>query len=621
MSAAAKPKLLYFQWNHRPLSVYGNYMLTHTEEHVKALSHHFDVIRISSDVDFARVCDRHEPDLALFESGYQLNQSRRPCISNVRNDRSVPKLALFNADSWSHTRSGFLSDMDDWQVDDFFSICTTQKDYLPPGTGGFVWPNFFDPAVFRDYGCAKSIPVILTGQRYELYPWRKAVFGLLSKVYPCLVCPTFGYTDGLASRSLSGESYARALNASMVAPSCGTVMREVVRKHFEIPASKCCLIAERTPSLVAAGFVHMENCAFVDESDVLDVVEHLFRNPDELARVTQSGYEMVHDRHTYRHRPQIHQWLMLKKSLRPGQEIIQQGPFGSLVAAGTGGPPAPVATATGLDRRLLARGQANLSALKVDKAADDFSACLAYCPRLSEALLGLALCDLERGDAEAAATRLRRQVEVTTIEYGATRPDPIEWAYFIVALVCSGHLDEAASLIGWYPDLSHVELDNVRRALILLGVCRDERPSPKPNSGRPSRSLHDVASRDFKNFMDWFGRLVSASGNRAPLIRLGNGGEEAGLSRGRATAPSHRTSLPQRLAETLDALLVAARLDAIRPNVPPRAGFDYLGHVRTLAKTSLLKSPTLVPIRKLRKAGRVRQEIRRLRNEFSIAAD
>ena len=84
--------------------------------------------------------------------------------------------------------------------------------------------------------------------------------------------------------------------------------------------------------LEAAGFVDMKNCVFVDERDVLDKVGYLLQHEDELKAITDAGHDLVHSRHTLKQRDQLFQWFQLHRNLKPGERIVQRGPFGKFVA-------------------------------------------------------------------------------------------------------------------------------------------------------------------------------------------------------------------------------------------------------------------------------------------------
>lgn len=126
---------------------------------------------------------------------------------------------------------------------------------------------------------------MLTGSIDPQYPWRHKIYKKLSASYPSLICPHLGYSSSAtAHQILIGRQYAHALNASWFVPTCGTVAKEIVRKHLEIPGARSCLITERSAALVAAGFADFENCIFVDEHDVSDKVTYLFKNQDTLKK-------------------------------------------------------------------------------------------------------------------------------------------------------------------------------------------------------------------------------------------------------------------------------------------------------------------------------------------------
>ena len=57
------------------------FVLAHQREHVKCLSQFFNVVVIDHDCDYQQICDRHQPDLTLFESGVEY----RPLPANKDN--------------------------------------------------------------------------------------------------------------------------------------------------------------------------------------------------------------------------------------------------------------------------------------------------------------------------------------------------------------------------------------------------------------------------------------------------------------------------------------------------------------------------------------------------------
>lgn len=602
---ATKPRLLFFQWDHRPNASLSSYLVTQTSEHARCLAEYFDVTVIAEDCDYAEACDRHRPDLVLVESGYQTTVSRRPTVRNVRANPGVPKLGFHNADSWSDCRSGFLSDMEHWGIDTYFSICTTTAEYMPSvADRTFVWPNFIDPAVYRDYGLEKTVPVMLCGKAHGTYPWRQAVFPVVAELFPTLNCPQFAHQSGLGGRSLTGTAYARALNASRISLTCGTMAREVVRKHFEIPAVATCMIAEKAAVLEEAGFVHMENCVFARPDEVVEIIDALLADPETLARIARSGHDLVHARHTLSQRPQIAQWLQLHATLAPGETIVQRGPFGDLVAARDTAPARSWKSSESADRALLRQAADRLADGDIRTARDLYARCLEFAHYLPEARLGLARCALAEGDPGTAADLLARLVEGTTVDYGAKDPDPAEWALLILSVVARGRLDEAVDLCAWYPDLASVELDRVRQAVFLLAGR-----TPPPAATTPDRpSIHALPELSDAEWTAWVATTLDAAGQGLLAARIRGDGAGA--------VPPTRVRGRERMLRLLGGAFGALGLTALRPNVPATPDFAYLRHVKLALARAATRHPLGARLREMRRRRRARSEMAEIRTRL-----
>lgn len=589
ISTGPKPKLVFFQWDHTPNAGAAKFLLLHMQDHVKCLSQSFDVTVVNEDCDFAEVCDRIRPDIALFESGYRTHGSRRIDIRNVRADSSIPKIGLHNGDPWCDRRAGFLSDMEHWGIDTFFAICTMTPTYTPAAADHFfAWPNFIDPTIFHDYRIDKTVPVMLAGQSYCLYPWRQKVYPLLAGNYPSLICPQFKYESRAAQRMFVGEAYARALNASKVVPTCGTMGKEVVRKHFEIPAAMSCLLTERTPGLEMAGFVDGENCIFVDGEDVLDRLDHLFSHPEELERITRAGHDLVHARHTLAHRPQMREWYELSRQLRPGQRVVQENPFEPLrIADAAHAPQRPLAI-TALDRLDITQGDAALSRGDVVAARGHYDKALTYVTYLPEARLRLAICDLLEGKAQAALDRASDLVGTTTVDYGAADPDPAEWAFVLVSMICLGRLADAERLVGWYPALKGGELGYVRAALDRLAG----RPVTAPDEAPFTRaSVHALPHLGFSEWLERLANFAAAAG-QDEIARA--------LRERAAPVGGEKRRLKVRGYTGIERALRVVGLGTVLPNVPPLPEFGFLPRLGRSTARTVLRSRFGQPLNRLR---------------------
>jgi Glycosyl transferases group 1 len=499
---SAKPTLIFFQYKYD--DKLPAFLLAHKREHVKCLSQFFNVVVVDHDCDYEQICDMHQPDLTLFESGVPFPSCDRPKITNPRAYSKIPKLGFLHSDAFCCGRAGFLSDMDHLGIATYFAIATAAAENTPAISDSlFVWPNFVDPELYRDFGLWKSIPVLFAGNNSALYPWRQRMVRLISKNYPSLICNHPGYGPQKAQQQTRvGEPYARMLNASWFVPSCGTLAKEVVRKHFEVPACKSCLVAEPSPALEAAGFIDMVNCVFADEHDVLDKLSFLFNDQDALEKIVQAGFELVHRYHTIKQRDQILQWYELNKAIQPHQKIVQSGPFEPLrLVDGSSGRIASGLIPNGLHLQLLRQGDQLLWQHDYKGAERFYLKCAQYIPWMPEPKLRLALCNLYKGNAKAALSWISEPIQFTLSEYRAVDPDPVEWAYFILATICSGDLGEAIKRAKQFPWLRHQELDRARRASMILAGRRIMLPAENGQLQERRRSIHQLPQRSDD---EWF---------------------------------------------------------------------------------------------------------------------
>ena len=497
MKQQAKPKLLFFMFLRAGLP---SFVHLHLRQHVTCLSQFFDVSVIAEGCDYGRACEQYEPDVTLFHSGIYVGKRR---MTNLSAHPKIPRLGLCDCDAYCETREVFVSDMARWGVETFFTLSVSLASYTPSFRDNlFVCPNSVDPSLYRNYGLPKVIPILFTGSRARHYPWRTGVNQILSERYPVLQCPHFGWFDHRASSGmLSGEPYARMLNAAVMAPTCGTIANEVVRKHFEIPACNTCLVTQRSAGLEAAGFRDRVNCVFAEESDVLETVGWLFENEEELERITRAGHALVHAQHTIAARDQIYQWYLLNRQLKPGEKIVQKGPFSPLaIVERSSGTRNGQVESGGLDRLLLARGDERLLTGDYDAAEACYRQCLNYHP-MPEPKLRMALCLLYKGQPQIALRALVDQMDSLRNGFGLIEPDPVEWAYLIVALLCAGKLRKAVRRSAWYRNMHHFELDRVRFVVRVLGGMERCRARGEYEQ---RISVHQMPERDMEA---WLGEL------------------------------------------------------------------------------------------------------------------
>ena len=498
-----KVRLLFLRFTRPDLPAF---IRLHLQEQVKCLSHHFDVTVIDHPCDYRQLCDEYAPDLAIFESGVYVGKRE---VKNVFANPEIPKLGFIHCDAYCPTREYAISDMAAWGITTFFTISVSMAAYTPAIADHlFVWPNFVNPDLYHDYTVPKVIPVLFTGSQAIHYPWRNRINKIISQHYPSLQSPHFGWNEeSVTARMLFGEQYARLISASCIAPTCGTIAEDVVRKHFEIPACNTCLVTQRTPAIEAAGFSDLANCVFAEDVDVVEKLDWLFQRPEELERITVAGRKLVESRHAMLNRDQIFQWYTLQKQLKPGKKIVQLGPFLPLTIVdqssriGNGN-----IMSGGIDRLLLKQGDEKLWSGNYDEAEKLYRRSLNY-HEMPEPILRLAMCYLYRGNPIGAVDILSKQVQ-SVLEEGS-EPDAVEWAYFIVALLCRGQLRDAVARANQFSSLRHEELDRVRAAVRVLSNEMVAITAERYNAGyRPS--VHQLPSQTIDQWRESLRKMLIA---------------------------------------------------------------------------------------------------------------
>lgn len=522
-STSAKPRMVYFRW---PLTSYPPYNQRLFERlFVRGLSEHFDLVIVEHDCDYGEICERHQPDVTLFESGN--NNYPGPYIRVVNTDRhsQIPKLGFMRADPMCPSRTTFYAEMDRWGIETYFTYVTNAGDYLPEIADRlFYWPFAVDPEIYRDYGQDKLMPVLLLGNTdIAQYEWRRDIRQAVASRFQTVVVPHVGYDPNHDSQALYDDKFSRLINAAQITPTCGGMVRCLVNKHLEIPASASLLLTEDTPILREFGFVHMENCVFADRHTVLETLDHLFAHPDEIARITRNGYEHVHRHHTPAQRGQIRQWLALEQQRQPGQRIVQTSMCGDLrlVSAEDRTPQVHVQSGA-VDRALLADAWQHVDARRLGDAIELFRRCQQYTHYMAEPRLGLATCHLLLGQPLEALLTLKDSIDLI-LNHGGEEPDPLEWALWVIALLCYEKTDDAVNQAAAFPALHRDELDRARWFAYMAAGRPDDAAAcfARTDGGADSRrSIHARQSRPMSESLAEWSEMLLACGQLATVERI-----------------------------------------------------------------------------------------------------
>ena len=531
-SPERKPRLLFLRWTK---AGQPPFLLLQLAEHLACLRQFFEVELVDHDCDYDEVCDRFQPDLALFESGIYAGPRS---VRNVHTHPEVPKLGFLNADAFDPVRATFVADMAAWGVETFFTISVSMAEYTPEIADRlFTWPNFVDDAVHRDHDLPRTVPVLLTGSQARHYPWRSAVSRVLAQYYPTLSMPHFGWADSASMHRMTvGEGYSRLLGSALVAPTCGSVTRDVVRKHLEIPAAGTCLLTEGTPALEAAGFEDMVSCVYADVDDVVDKVDLLLTDRDLLESISAAGHALVHERHTIRQRRQVRDWYDLWTAHGDAGVIEQRGPFEPLTLRaepfGPTGPARPLVVGRGKDRVLLEQGWAAVAEGRHAAASRAFLRASNY-HYMPEAEVAHAYVELLRGGAAGASGVLDDLLEHNVRHHLSPEPDPVQWSLHLRALLCRGRLRQAAEDARRHPGLQHPELARTRWVVSHLAST----PVPA-TAAAPRATVNPLPPLPWADWLAELRQMLRANGHRAWAGRLGGLDTEPDPARVTAASPA-----------------------------------------------------------------------------------
>jgi len=168
-----------------------------------------------------------------------------------------------------------------------------------------MWsPHSVDIEMFKDYGLKKKYEVLLVGRRGKnTYPKRNRLHHLLKgKKYFTSINRPLESNVGCEKECLDKwpvkEDYAKLLNQAEICVTSGLSFDYPVMKYFEIPASKCLLMSNWFSELADLGFKDGENMVVIDFKNLDSQIRSLLNNKEELKRIQNNGYELIHKFHT-----------------------------------------------------------------------------------------------------------------------------------------------------------------------------------------------------------------------------------------------------------------------------------------------------------------------------------
>ncbi|WP_167737374.1 glycosyltransferase [Sphingomonas parva] len=486
------------------------------DEWMHALALHCDVEMIEEDFDLIEVYERVKPDFLLFDSVHW-GRNHRLNIANIDAYPELPRALLLNCDPHDPMRPLMMDSLSTYGIDTVF--CTgiegPQQMNELRRFDCFVVPKFIDPAVFRDYGEQRTIPVTITSAHLfpSFYPWRAQVTAEIQQVIPTLLYTHPGYSEGVVNPfEIRDESYARTLSRSQFCISDTTVLDYVVRKHLESPAAGSVLVAPESRALKDYGFVDLENCILgAPGSELYAKIWAVAANPEIYERIRANGHALVHRRYTRQAWTHILDWFACRRDLKPGQKVQQDGVFGRFRAVPDRGHVPAIARFDVWDNpmgvRLRAAREALLNDGDLKSAAEGLNECMTWIGHIAEPWFMLGLISFASGDFETAAQLVAKRSAAQS-KAGASLGllDPCEIAWLLLLGWWLGDRDLVAQVNEAAAATAHVSIRRVQWLIDGAATIEDLAAAgldgPRPGD---CLSIHWLGDEDFDS---WTGLIL-----------------------------------------------------------------------------------------------------------------
>lgn len=156
---------------------------------------------------------------------------------------------------------------------------------------------YFNPAIFNDWRLPKIYDIIFYGAISDVhYPLRHKLINLLQtpKFKNSFKIKIINYDE-----RINGQQLSQLINQSWLGVSTKSQYNYLVKKYFEISASKCFLIGDMaTQGLSIFDSDSYLNLTMMSDDQIYDSISHILQDKKALQQRIDKNYQLVHSQFT-----------------------------------------------------------------------------------------------------------------------------------------------------------------------------------------------------------------------------------------------------------------------------------------------------------------------------------
>lgn len=175
-------------------------------------------------------------------------------------------------------------------------------------TNKMEWlPHFVNTEVYKDYGFAKTINLLMMGAVNDFYPLRQEILRYYEKSTDFVYHSHPGYREFSEEEQQQlyiGEKYAKEINKSKIFFTCPSVLEYPVKKYFQALACKSLLLAPTFKELEDLGFIPGIHFVEIDKYNFKNRAAYYLTNTKERERISEQGCQFIHQNHSLQIRAQ-----------------------------------------------------------------------------------------------------------------------------------------------------------------------------------------------------------------------------------------------------------------------------------------------------------------------------